>query len=382
MIHRRTSIAFLAAAAALASAGLAHAQAPGIKVGITISATGPAASLGTAQKNTVDLLPRTLGGLPVTYVLLDDATDPTQAAKNARRFVESENVDVIIGSSTTPTSLAVAEVAHEAKVPQIGLAPYTAKQVQWTFSLPQTYSLMYSALFKELKKRNAKTIAYIGFSDALGDAALKEVERLAAETGIRLVASERYARTDQSVTAQALKIVQSQADAVVFGASGTAAALPLRALRQRGYKGGHFQNHGVANNDFLRVVGDAGEGMVSPTGLVLVAEQLPDSHPSKVVALNYLKAYEDKHGAGSRNPFGAYAQDAYLLLDAAVRKVGGKAAPGTPAFRGAVRDALEATRDVPVTHGVSTMSATDHSGLGEGAVALITIEKGTWKLLK
>lgn len=381
MIHRRTSLAILAAAA-LAGAGLTHAQTPGVKVGITISATGPAASLGTAQKNTVELLPRTLGGLPVTYVLLDDATDPTQAVKNARRFVQAENVDVIIGSSTTPTSLAVAEVAHEAKVPQIGLAPYTAKQVQWTFSLPQTYGLMYSALFKELKKRNAKTIAYIGFSDGLGDAALKEVERLATETGIRLVASERYARTDQSVTAQALKIIQSQADAVVFGASGTAAALPMRALRQRGYKGGFFQNHGVANNDFLRVAGDTGEGMVSPTGLVLVAEQLPDSHPSKAVALSYLKTYEDKHGAGSRNPFGAYAQDAYLLLDAAVRKVGTKAAPGTPAFRAAVRDALEATRDLPVTHGVSTMSATDHSGLGEGAVALITINKGTWKLLK
>ncbi|MBE0587552.1 MAG: ABC transporter substrate-binding protein, partial [Hydrogenophaga sp.] len=238
------------------------------------------------------------------------------------------------------------------------------------------------ALFKELNKRNAKTIAYIGFSDALGDAALKEIERLSNETGIRLVASERYSRTDQSVTAQALKIVQSQADAVVFGASGTAAALPMRALRQRGYKGGFFQNHGVANNDFLRVAGDTGEGMISPTGLVLVAEQLPDSHPSKAVAMNYLKAYEGKHGAGSRNPFGAYAQDAYLLLDAALRKVGGKAAPGTPAFRAAVRDALEATRDLPVTHGVSTMSATDHSGLGEGAVALISIEKGTWKLLK
>lgn len=380
MIHRRTSLAILAAA--LASAGLTYAQTPGVKVGITISATGPAASLGIAQKNTVELLPRTLGGLSVTYVLLDDATDPSQAAKNARRFVDAENVDVIIGSSTTPTSLAVAEVAHEAKVPQIGLAPYTAKQVQWTFSLPQTYSLMYSALFKELKKRNAKTIAYIGFSDSLGEAALKEVERLATETGIRLVASERYGRTDQSVTAQALKIVQSRADAVVFGASGTAAALPMRALRERGYKGGFFQNHGVANNDFLRVAGDTGEGMVSPTGLVLVAEQLPDSHPSKAVALSYLKAYEGKHGAGSRNPFGAYTQDAYLLLDAAVRKVGTKAAPGTQAFRAAVRDALEATRDLPVTHGVSTMSATDHSGLGEGAVALITIDKGTWKLLK
>lgn len=381
MIHRRNSLAFLAAAA-LASAGLTHAQTPSVKVGITISATGPAASLGIAQKNTVELLPRTLGGLPVTYVLLDDATDPTQAAKNARRFVEAENVDVIIGSSTTPTSLAVAEVANEAKVPAISLAPYVAKQTPWSFPLPQTYSLMYSALFKELKKRNVKTIAYIGFSDALGDSALAETQRLSEETGIRIAAAERYARTDQSVTAQALKIMQSQADAVVFGASGTAAALPMRALRQRGYKGTFYQNHGVANNDFLRVASEAGEGMITPTGLVLVAEQLPDSNPSKAVALSYLKTYEDKHGPGSRNPFGAYAQDAYLLLDDAIRRMGGKAAPGTPAFRSALRDGLENTKELPVTHGVIKMSATNHNGLNEGAVALISIENGGWKLVK
>ena len=379
---RRSFLAMASAALMLSCATVTHAQAQSVKVGVTISATGPGASLGVAQRNTVELLPKTLGGLPVTYVVLDDATDPTQAAKNARRFVESDNVDVIIGSTTTPTSLAVAEVAHEAKVPQIGLAPYSAKQIQWTFSLPQTYSLMYAALFDELKKRNTKTIAYIGFSDALGDAALKEVERLSEQAGMRVVASERYARTDQSVTSQALKIVQSQADAVVFGASGTAAALPMRALRQRGYKGGFFQNHGVANNDFLRVAGDTGEGMVSPTGPVLVAEQLPDSHPSKAVALNYLKAYEAKHGAGSRSPFGAYAQDAYLLLDAAVRKVGSKAAPGTAAFRAAVRDALESTRELPVTHGVISMSPTDHAGLADRAAVLITIDSGAWKLLK
>lgn len=381
MNHRRI-LAGLSASVALFFAGMPLAQAQTVNIGVTISATGPAASLGVAQKNTIELLPKVLGGRPVNYIVLDDGTDPTQAARNARRFVEADKVDAIIGSTTTPTSLAVAVVAQETRTPQLGLAPYTAKDVEWTFSLPQSYTLMYGALFSEMKRRGTKAVAYIGFSDAQGDAGQTEAQRYTAQHGMKLVASERYARTDQSVTAQALRIVQARPDAVVFGASGTAAALPMRALRERGYRGPFYQNHGVANNDFLRVAGPTGEGMISPTGLVLVAEQLPDSHPSKPVALAYLNAYEAKHGAGSRNPFGAYAHDAYLMLDKAVAVAGQQAAPGTPAFRAALRDAIQQTRKLPLTHGLASVSPTDHVSLGEEAVVLITIEQGAWKLLK
>ncbi|NML26031.1 ABC transporter substrate-binding protein [Zoogloea dura] len=381
-MNRRQLLNSLSAACLLAFAGIGHAQAQTVTIGVSVSSTGPAASLGISQKNTIELLPKTLGGLPVNYVVLDDASDPTQAGKNARRFADADKVDAIIASTTVPTSLAVAEVASEAKIPQIALAPFAPKAIQWVFPLPHSISVMSSVLFDEMKKRDTKTIAFIGFSDAYGEAWLKDVEKRAEQNGIKLVAVERYARTDQSVTAQALKLTAQKPDAVFIAASGTPAALPMRALRERGFKGQFYQTHGAANNDFLRVAGNTDEGLVLPTGLVLVAEQLPDSNPSKKVALNYLKAYEGKHGAASRNPFGAYAQDAYLLLDKAVATVGKKAAPGTPEFRAALRDALEKTKDLPLTHGINTMSATDHSGLGDGARVLITIEKDSWKLLK
>lgn len=381
-MKRRQMIACLSTALMLGVAGVSTAQAQNVTIGVSVSSTGPAASLGIAQKNSIELLPKTLGGLPVNYVVLDDASDPTAAGKNARRFVDADKVDAIIASTTVPTSLAVAEVATEAKVPQIALAPFAPKQIDWVFPLPHGIGVMSAALFEEMKKRETKTIAFIGFSDAYGEAWLKDVEKRAEANGIKLVATERYARTDQSVTAQALKLVAAKPDAIFIAASGTPAALPMRALRERGYKGQFYQTHGAANNDFLRVAGNTDEGVILPTGLVLVAEQLPDSNPSKKVALTYLASYEGKYGAASRNPFGAYAHDAYLLLDKAVTTVGKKAKPGTPEFRAALREALEKTSKLPLTHGLNTMSPTDHSGLGEGARVLITIEKDSWKLLK
>lgn len=379
-MQRRHVLTALALATSLALPVLAQAQT--INVGVSLSTTGPAASLGIAEKNSIELLPKTLGGLPVNYIVLDDASDPSQAAKNARRFIDSDKVDVVIGSTTVPTSLAIAEAATASKTPQIALAPFEPKQIQWVFPLPHSVNVMSSALFEHMKAHNVKTIAFIGFSDAYGEGWLQNVQKGAAEHGIKVAAVERYARSDQSVTAQTLKLMQTNPQAVFIAASGTPAALPMRALRDRGYKGQFYQTHGVANNDFLRVSGSADEGVVLPTGNVLVSEQLPDGHPSKKVGLDYLKAYEGKHGVGSRSPFGAYAYDTYLVLDKAVATIAKQAKPGTPEFRAALREAIEKTHKLPVTHGVVTMSPTDHSGLGVDGRVLVTIEKNAWKLLK
>lgn len=379
-MKRRNALTALAIATTLALPALAQAQT--VNVGVSLSTTGPAASLGIAEKNSIELLPKTLGGLPVNYIVLDDASDPSQAAKNARRFIDSDKVDAIIGSTTVPTSLAIAEAATASKTPQIALAPFEPKQIQWVFPLPHSVNVMSSALFEHMKANNVKTIAFIGFSDAYGEGWLQDVQKGAALHGIKVAAVERYARSDQSVTAQTLKLMQTNPQAVFIAASGTPAALPMRALRDRGYKGQFYQTHGVANNDFLRVSGAADEGVVLPTGNVLVAEQLPDNHPSKKPGLDYLKAYEGKYGAGSRSPFGAYAHDSYLVLDKAVAAVAKQAKPGSPEFRSALRDAIEKTNKLPVSHGVVTMSATDHSGLGVDGRVLVTIEKNAWKLLK
>ncbi|ARN19630.1 ABC transporter substrate-binding protein [Piscinibacter gummiphilus] len=373
-------------ASTLASLGLslapAQAQTSGVTIGVTLSTTGPAASLGIAEKNTIELLPKTLGGLPVNYIVLDDASDPTQAAKNARRFVDADRADAIIGTSNVPGSLAVAEVANETRTPQIALAPFAPKQIPWVFPLPQSVEVMSTALFEHMKSTGVKTLGFVGFSDAYGEAWLQEVQKTAPRFGVDVVVVERFARTDQSVTAQTLKVIQAKPDAVLVAGSGTPSALPMRALRERGYKGQFYQTHGVANNDFLRVAGSADEGAILPTGNVLVVEQLPDGNPSKKVGLAYVRAYESKYGTGSRSPFGAYAHDAYLVLDRAVAVAAAKAKPGSPEFRAALRDALETTRDLATTHGVVTMSATDHSGFGATSRVLVTIEKNTWKLLK
>lgn len=382
----KTSKFIRSLASGAAVAFLLHAQAGAqeVTIGVTLSSTGPAASLGIPEKQTVELLPKTLGGLPARYVVLDDATDPSQAVKNARRFVDAEKVDAIIGSSNVPGSIAIGDVALESKTPQIALAPYAVKpeQLPWVFPLPQTTGIMNTALLEHMKRNGIKTLGFIGYSDAYGESWLKDVQWRADLFGVKLAAVERFARTDTSVTGQALKLAGANPDAILIAASGTPAALPMRALRDRGYRGAFYQTHGVANNDFLRVAGKTGEGTVLPTGAVLVAEQLPDGHASKQVASAYVTSYEAKHGPGSRNVFGAYAHDAYLMLDKAVAIAAKSAKPGTAEFRAALRDALEATADLPVTHGVISVNAKDHAHFDKRGVVLVEIQSDGWKLLK
>ncbi|MGA0609854.1 ABC transporter substrate-binding protein [Caldimonas sp. KR1-144] len=384
-MQRRLSLlaaASLAALACLPSA--AFAQANEVVIGATLSASGPGASLGIPEKNTLEMLPKTLGGLPVRYVIYDDATDPALATKNARRLVDENKADAIIGSSTTPSTLAVTEVAFETKTPQLALSPLppTIRQHQWVFPMPQPVPVMAGALLEHMKAKGVKTLGFIGYADAYGESWLKAVEAGVEAAGVKMVAVERYARTDTSVNAQVLKLTAATPDAVLIAGSGTPSALPQLTLRERGYKGQIYQTHGSANSDFLRVAGKSDEGLVLPTGPVLVAEQLPDSHPSKPVSLAYLKAYEAKFGPGSRNTFGAHAQDAYLVLDKAVAIAAAKARPGTPEFRAALRDAIEATKNLPVTHGVMNMTPADHNGFDARARVLITVKGDSWQLVK
>lgn len=379
---KKTNLAsMLLGAAAIATAMAAHAD---ITVGVSLSATGPGAALGIAEKNTLELLPKFLGGQPVRYIILDDATDPASAGKNARRFIESDKVDVIIGSSTVPTSVAILEAAAASKTAQLALAPFVAKPEQqpWVFVMPQSVALMGSAIIDDLKAKNVKSLGFVGFNDAWGEAWVKEMQLKLPQAGIAMPVVERYARADQSVTGQVLKLISANPDAVLVAASGTPGVLPMRTLRERGYKGRIYQTHGVANIEFLRLAGNMDEGVRLPTGPVLVAEQLPASHPSKAVGTQYVKQYEARFGPNSRNNFGAYAYDAYLLLDAAAAVAVRKAAPGTAEFRGALRDALENTSNLAVTHGVINMSRQDHTGLDERARVLVSIESNTWKLAK
>lgn len=355
-----------------------------VKVGVITGATGPGASLGIPYKNTFAVLPKTLGGLQVQYVILDDGTDPTNAVKNARKLITQDNVDLIIGSSSVPAATAITDVAAELKTPQIALSPVggAASKNPWVFSIPQPASIMMGAVADHMKANSVKTVGYIGYADSWGDLVLSGLKGHLDAAGMKLVAEERYGRLDTSVAGQILKILAANPDAVVVGGSGTPGALPNVTLAERGYKGRVYHNHGVINKDFLRVGGKNIEGAFAPTGPVMVAEQLPDSNPIKKPALDFTKVYESVYGAGTRNAFSAYSYDAYLLADQAVAAAAKKAKPGTAEFRQAVRDSLETTKNVVGTHGVYTMSPTDHAGVDKRAVVLVRVESGDWKLVK
>lgn len=368
---------------ALSLAGAAASALADVTVGVTLSATGPAASLGIPEKNTVPLMPTTIGGQKVNYIVLDDATDPTAASKNARKLTSEDKADVIIGSSTTPTSTAVLEVAAETKTPMIALAPFApaADKAAWVFQAPQDFGIMANAVVGHMLANGVKTIAFIGYSDGYGELWLRVMNGIAPAKGLKMVATERFNRTDTSVTGQVLKILSANPDAVLVVGSGTPAVLPQATLVERGYKGRVYQTHGVANNDFLRVGGKNVEGAVLPIGPVLVPAQLPDSHPSKKVALEYIKAYETAHGAGTHSTFGAHTWDAGLMLQRAIPEALKKAKPGTAEFRAALREAMENIKNLAATHGVFSFSATDHKGLDGRAVVMVRVENGAWKLL-
>jgi branched-chain amino acid transport system substrate-binding protein len=376
-----TSANRIAAAITLAFAALpAWAD---ITVGISVSATGPAASLGIPEKNTAALLPASVAGQKINYVILDDATNPTEANKNARKFVTENNADIIFGSSAVPTALAIAEVASETKTPQIALAPVELADAKknWVFVVPQHNALMAQALAAHMKAAGVKTLGFIGFADGYGEGWAREMTKAAEAAGIKVVASERYNRTDTSVTGQVVKLVSANPDAIMIAGSGTPAALPQTALADRGYKGKIYQSHGAANKEFMRVGGKAVEGAVLPVGPVVVAAQLPDSHPSKKVGVEYTRQYEEKYGAGTVSSFGAHMLDAYKLFEAAVPTALKSGQPGTPAFRQALRDAIESGREVVGAHGVFNMSPTNHYGHDDRARVLVRIDKGEWKLL-
>ncbi|HTZ00128.1 MAG TPA: ABC transporter substrate-binding protein [Rhodocyclaceae bacterium] len=375
----------LLAAALAVGLGCAVAHAD-INIGVDVSATGAAASLGIPEQNTIGLLPTTIGGQKVNYIILDDASDTTTAVKNARKLVGENHVDLILGSTITPNSLAMIDVAAESETPMVSLAagvaivePMDARR-HWVFKMPQNDVQMSTAIVEHMTTHGVNTVAFIGFADAYGDGWYREFAKIAEARKLKIVANERFNRADTSVTAQVLKVMAAKPDAVLIAGSGTPAALPQKALREKGYKGHYYQTHGVANMDFMRVCGKDCEDTYLPAGPVLVAAQLPDSNPIKKVALTYVKKYEAAYGPGSVSGFGAYAWDAGILLSNVIPVALKKGEPGSKEFRAALRDALEGLKNIPVSNGVVNMSAQDHLGLDQRGRVMVKIEGGTWKL--
>jgi branched-chain amino acid transport system substrate-binding protein len=359
-----------------------------LTVGFVTSLSGPGASIGIPYEKGVlagQAFAAKVGDINIKLIRLDDASDPSAASRNARKLVEEEKVDVLMGTSGVPGTTAMATVSAETKTPLISLTPAPAPQHangQWMISIPQPPPLMVAAVVERMKSANVKKAAYIGFSDSWGDLVYDGLMKNVQGSSIEVVTNERYARADTSVAGQVLKIVSTQPDAVITGGSGTPGALPYIALSQRGFKGGLYGTHALINPDFVRVGGAAVEGVVCPTGPVIVAEQLPDSNVTKKVSLAFRDAYQKANNAPTTDAFSAYAFDGWLVMIDAAKRAMAKAQPGTPQFHDALKDALLETKEIVGTHGVYNFKPGNVYGVDERARVLVKLEQGKWKLIQ
>src|ERR1700761_3668054 len=372
-------------AAALALTALpAAAQTSEITIGISISTTGPAAALGIPERNALEFVPKEIAGVPLKLIVLDDGGDPTNATTNARRFVTESKADIIMGSSTTPPTIAVSNVANEAGIPHFGLAPFpiTPERAKWSVDMPQPVPIMGKVLYEHMKAHNIKTVGYIGYSDSYGDLWFNDFKNQGVPMGMTVADEERFARPDTSVTGQVLKLVAANPDAILTGASGTAAALPQTALRERGYKGLIYQTHGAASMDFIRIAGASAEGVIMVSGPVMDPEDQPDSALTKKPGTALVTAYEGKYGPNSRSQFAGHSYDAFLVLQRIVPTALKTAKPGTPEFREALRQALLTERDIAASQGVYNFTEKDRYGLDDRSRILLTVKDGKYVLVR
>src|SRR6202047_2262940 len=362
----------------------ALAQTNEITIGITLTTTGPGAALGIPERNALDFVTKEIAGVPLKVIVLDDGGDPTNATTNARRFVTESKADIIMGSSTTPRTIAVSNVANEAGIPHIGLAPFpiTPERAKWSVTMPQPVPIMGKVLYQHMKAHNIKTVGYIGYSDSYGDLWFNDFKFQGVPMGMTLVDEERFARPDTSVTGQVLKLVAANPDAILVGASGTAAGLPQTELRDRGYKGLIYQTHGAASMDFIRIAGKAAEGVIMASGPVMDPEDQPDEAQTKKAGLALNKAYEDKYGPNSRSQFAGHSYDAFLVLERIVPTALKTAKPGTPEFREAIRQALLTEREIAASQGVYNFTEKDRYGLDDRSRIILTVKDGKYVLAK
>lgn len=370
---------FIATALTLLASGAALAD---ITIGVSLPLTGPASGLGIPVNNQMKLWPTTIGGEKIKLIILDDATDPTNGTKNAKRFVTDDKVDIIIGSVATPVAIPIADVAAESKTVQLSLSPIQLPPGKdgWTFRMPQSNAVMSHAIIGLMKKQSVKTVGFLGYTDAYGEGWLKDFSAEAEKNGIKVIATERFARSDTSVTGQALKLVAANPDAMLIVASGSGAAMPHMAVVERGYKGKIYQTHAAATRDLMRVGGKAVEGAYVVSGPAVIAEQLSDSHPSKKVAIDFVQKFEKAYGPGSRNQFAGHGHDAELVLEKIIPMALQKAKPGTPEFRAALRDAMETMGRTVVAHGVVNWTKDDHWGYTPETGVMLKVVNGDWKV--
>lgn len=382
-------VAAIGITALLASvlASSAHAE---IVVGAVNSLTGPIAAIGTNNERGLKAgvaYTGDIGGEKVRVIYFDDASDAATASKLARKLIEEDHVDILIGTAGAPSTSAMVSVATELKVPMVAISPILSVPkndgLPWAVTMIQTPKDMVGAVVDYIGRTGAKTVGYIGFNDGYGDLVYNSAIAESDKAGVRFNSNERYARADTSVTGQVLKVISTHPDAVLTGGSGSGGALPYVALAERGYKGPVYGNAGTISPDLLRIAGNAAEGTVACTGPITVVNQLPDGYPNKAIGLAFKDIYEKVNGVPANDGFSAYGFDGWLVLaDSASRALATGAKPGTPEFHAAVREAIYSTKDLVGTQGIYTWTPASHFGTDIRSVVLVKLEKGEWKLVK
>ncbi|MCI2808648.1 ABC transporter substrate-binding protein [Eoetvoesiella caeni] len=374
-------------AATLLSLGLSGVTHADITVGVILSTTGPAASLGQPAENTVKLWPGSIAGQKLKVISVNDNSDPTEAARQAAKLITENAVDVIVGPSITPPSIAAMEVAGRNSTPIIALGGGNAiiepqeGSRKWAFKMPAPEAISVERALDHMVKNKVKTVAAIAVTTSYGEGFLKAFNAQAPAKHLQIAATERYGAQDLGVTAQVLRIMAAKPDAVYIFSFGTPAVLPQAELAKRGYKGKIYQTHGIANADFLRVGGKSVEGTYLAVAPVLVAEQLPASDSTKKQGMEYVKKYESQYGPGTRSLFGSTAWTALNWLQATVPVALRQAKPNTPEFRQALRDALENMHEVVSPEGVFNMSPGNHNGIDARGQVMVEIKDGKWKYI-
>ncbi len=370
----------LVAALAALAAGAVQAE---ITIGISLPLTGPASGLGIPMANYIKLWPTEIAGEKLKVIVLDDATDPTKGVTNAKKFITEDKADIIMGSAATPVAIAMAGPIAESETVQFMFSPAVlpAGRDTWAFRLPQGNAVMAHAMIEHMKKQGVKTVGFLGYTDAYGESWLNDFKAQSqALGGPQIVAAERFARSDTSVTAQALKLVSANPDAMLIVASGSGAAMPHKAIVERGFKGKIYQTHAAASRDLVRVGGKDVEGAFVVSGPAVIPEQLPANHPSRALAADFVAKYEKAYGPGSRNQFGGHAYDAIVVLEKIVPVALKKGKPGTKEFRAALRDATETMGRTVVSHGVLNYTKDNHWGFTTETGVILKVVNGDWKV--
>ena len=382
---KRTGLMACVAFGAIMTATAAFAE---IKIGITVSASGPGAALGQPQLKTIAALPKEINGEKITYIGLDDGSEPTKAVQNVRKLITEDKVDVVVGSSLTPVTLPLIDIAAEQKIPLMTLAAAAAlvqpmdDKRKWVFKVVPNDDLMAGVIMKAIQKSGVKKLGYIGVSDGYGEGYYKELSRIAPTMGIELTTHEVYARSDASVAGQVLKVIASKPDAVFIASAGTPAVLPQKGLRERNYTGPIYQTHGIVTEEFLKLGGKDVEGATFAGEAFTVANDLSADSPFRKATEKYVAAYKEANGGAMPNMFGAHLWDSVALVLNAVPTAMKTAKPGTPEFRSALRDAIEKGKEVHLNNGLSTMTPENHNGYDERSAFLIKVEGGQFRLAK